>query len=556
MTAFDMILEGTGAWFIGLTSGHPVLLFALFASGSILAGIGHYLWNTTPAKDVTQPIPEADNSLQLNAFLDSIPFPASVSDATGSITSNDAFRLLQDTLVNAAPNERHLVNVDGQDSWFTVSESTVDGTSLRFALPADDLVHAEQSLKRLMETLSTTFAHLPVGLAVFDADKTLNLFNPALCELLGLDPTWLAMRPTIASFLENLRDSRHLPEKKNFLEWRRLLTKMEAAAANKDYSGEWNLSNGQVLRVQGQAHSQGAVAFLFEDITAEIQVSRLRHSETALNQAVLDQISDAIVVLDAAGSTGFTNARFDAVYPVDTTSPLQGFSILDLGQSLPETPEVGAFLKRLRGFVSQDGNRTAWTQVLPAPANTLAKIFPLPEGSTFVSFSPIENAAGNDVLSTLFQFTDTMITTFNESNSMSDPLNLNGLTDFLKNRGISLNLDGFSTEAAMRSAPVKTRRILWYLVLAASNVCRDEGHISLTTNESGRSVRISCLIEESDILTVQNNHLSLGLLRQLVDQAGGGADWVFDNTARPLTVSCVLPVAPEENITGYLASNA
>jgi hypothetical protein len=38
--------------------------------------------------------------------------------------------------------------------------------------------------------MTETFAHLNVGLAIFDRNQTLALFNPALVDMWQADPAW------------------------------------------------------------------------------------------------------------------------------------------------------------------------------------------------------------------------------------------------------------------------------------------------------------------------------------------------------------------------------
>ena len=61
------------------------------------------------------------------------------------------------------------------------------------------------ALRRFVETLTETFAHIRIGLAIFDREQRLGLFNPAFAELMRLDPAWLAARPDLPSVLEQLR---------------------------------------------------------------------------------------------------------------------------------------------------------------------------------------------------------------------------------------------------------------------------------------------------------------------------------------------------------------
>ena len=163
------------------------------------------------------------------------------------------------------------------------------GETLGFALDADDLVAAEASLRRFVETLTETFAHLPIGLAVFDKNRRLGLFNPALTDLVKIDAVWLAGRPSLRDFLERLRETRQMPEQKDFASFRRKLGELEEGAREGTYEENWQLPSGKIFRVTGRPHPQGALAFLFEDISTSIMLERKYRSELELSQATLDR---------------------------------------------------------------------------------------------------------------------------------------------------------------------------------------------------------------------------------------------------------------------------
>ena len=69
---------------------------------------------------------------------------------------------------------------------------------------------------KVIQTLSATFAQLMVGIAVFDKNNELSLFNPALSQHLGLRPEWLLQQPNLLSFMDRLRDTQVLPEPKDY----------------------------------------------------------------------------------------------------------------------------------------------------------------------------------------------------------------------------------------------------------------------------------------------------------------------------------------------------
>ena len=69
-------------------------------------------------------------------------------------------------------------------------------------------------------SLTKLFAEVPLGLAVFDKDHSLILFNPALCGLTNQSQSHLCSKPTLLSFLDSLGDSRIFPESLGFSAWR------------------------------------------------------------------------------------------------------------------------------------------------------------------------------------------------------------------------------------------------------------------------------------------------------------------------------------------------
>ena len=202
-----------------------------------------------------------------------------------------------------------------------------------------------------------------------------------MTELLGLEAAWLARRPTIAAVLEKLRENRHLPDHKDFLEWRRLLVNLQATSKSNDYSDIWTLPSGSSLQVTGQAHSEGAVTFLFEDITAQIAVERRHFAETALNQAVVDQILDPMVVINPAGSIISANKAFEELFNFQDTGAVCDATISSLAHDFPVADE---FWSRLQNFVSQSINREGWTLPISLDAARTADVHPMPDGSTLV----------------------------------------------------------------------------------------------------------------------------------------------------------------------------
>ena len=110
-------------------------------------------------------------------------------------------------------------------------------------MPADNTVKAETALREFVQTLTKTFAHLPIGLAIFDRQRQLALFNPALIDLTTLGPEFLSSRPTLFSFLDNLREARMIPEPRDYPTWRQTMTELEKAASQGHYEEDLDPSD-------------------------------------------------------------------------------------------------------------------------------------------------------------------------------------------------------------------------------------------------------------------------------------------------------------------------
>jgi PAS domain-containing protein len=293
---------------------------------------------------------------------------------------------------------------DDEPHWFELCETPgPSGETLGFALEADDLVAAEASLRRFVETLTETFAHLPIGLAVFDKNRRLGLFNPALTDLVKIDAVWLAGRPSLRDFLERLRETRQMPEQKDFAAWRRKLGELEEGARDGTYEEHWQLPSGKIFRVTGRPHPQGALAFLFEDISTAIQLERRYRSELELSQATLDRLSEAVAVFDASGMLVFVNSAFEALWDLDPMQRLAGPGVAELTALWAERCGPSPVWARLAEFATAAEARTSWTATVETRAGGRLAVLvaPLPDASALVVFREEAPAAAPGALDAL-----------------------------------------------------------------------------------------------------------------------------------------------------------
>lgn len=273
--------------------------------------------------------------------------------------------------------------------WFdAVAKPAGDGVMV-FALPSDALVQAEASLREFTQTLTKTFAHLPIGLAIFDRQRQLALFNPALHDLTGLPPDFLIARPTLFDFLDRLRDRQMIPEPKDYPSWRRRIADIEKAASTGAYEETWSLSGGQTYRVLGRPHPDGAMALLFEDISTEISRTRRYRADLELGQSVIDAMDEAVAVFSSAGLLVLSNAAYAGLWghdPAEWVGADAGVSALaahwrSLTAPSPLWAEVEEFAVGL-------GSRSAWGGEARLNDGRLivCRFVPLSGGATMMAF--------------------------------------------------------------------------------------------------------------------------------------------------------------------------
>jgi PAS domain-containing protein len=204
-----------------------------------------------------------------------------------------------------------------KDVWFDVFVRPISGGNVSYALPADATVHAEGTLAAFKQTLTNTFAELSTGLAVFDHNRKLQLFNPALAKLIDMPLDFLLKRPSLFAMLDGMRDKNMLPEPKDYKSWRHQMVDIELMSVRGDYRETWYLPNGKTFRVVGRPYPNGAMALMVDDITDQIVRDRLSRSELDMALAVLNKVDEAVIVFSAVGQPVFANARYQALWGHD-----------------------------------------------------------------------------------------------------------------------------------------------------------------------------------------------------------------------------------------------
>jgi PAS domain-containing protein len=306
-------------------------------------------------------------------------------------------RLFERTASNqGATGQRQKLHFpDGRTAWFDLISVSGDSERKLYALPADSAVQAETTLRDFMQTLTKTFAHLPIGLAIFDNKRNLQLFNPALLDLTGLAPDFLSMRPSLLSVLDAMRERKMVPEPKDYGSWRRQIVDFERAAAAGVYEETWNLPGGQTYRVIGRPHPNGALALMLEDISNEITRTRRFHADLELGQSVIDSMDEAVAVFSPSGMLVMTNAAYSRLWAHNPVETLGEGGIAVLSKHWRSKSATSPIWAEAEDFVATMGDRENWQGSARLLDGRLiaCRFTPLAGGATLIGFKIVTAAS-------------------------------------------------------------------------------------------------------------------------------------------------------------------
>ena len=297
-------------------------------------------------------------------------------------------RLFDPAVSAAGRSSRTKLQMPSGPEWFDLVRLPAGDHALCYAMAANTAVQAETTLRDFMQTLTKTFADLPIGLAIFDRARVLQLFNPALADLTALPPDFLISRPTLSSVLDAMRARAMIPEPKDYRSWRKQLTKLEEEASMGLFEETWSLPGGQTYRVIGRPHPNGALAFMFEDISSEMMRTRLYRADLELGQSVIDAVDEGVAVFSLGGQLVMSNLAYAQLWNHDPAVLLSDARIGTLCSWWRDHSAPTMMWDDAVDFVGMLGDRSAWEgEVRLFDGRLLTCRFrPLAGGATLVTF--------------------------------------------------------------------------------------------------------------------------------------------------------------------------
>lgn len=269
-------------------------------------------------------------------------------------------RLFDQPVTPATRLPRLKLQMPSGAEWYDLVRMPQGEETLCYALAADKAVQAETALREFMQTLTKTFADLPIGLAIFDRARSLQMFNPALADLTTLAPEMLIARPSLNAFLDAMRAKAMIPEPRDYRSWRKQLARLEEEASMGLFEETWSLPGGQTYRVIGRPHPNGALAFMFEDISHEMSRTRRYRADLELGQSVIDAVEDAVAVFSQGGQLVMSNHAYAQLWQHDPQVLLSEASISTLCAWWRDHAAPTLLWDDATDYVTSAGDRAPW----------------------------------------------------------------------------------------------------------------------------------------------------------------------------------------------------
>ncbi len=335
---------------------------------------------------------------------------------------------------------RHVV-VGGQRRAFDIYAVPMGDGVASFAVDVTDVDETKRLLQKHIDTHEETLHRLPVAVAIFGPDQRLKFSNKAYAKLWDLEERWLATHPSDGEILERLRETRRLPEQRDFAPWKKERLALYTSVID-EREEHWHLPRGSTLRVTCQPHPFGGLIFIYDDVTNQMALERSLNQLSSVQRTTIDHLTEALAVFGTDGRLKLFNKAFAEYWKIDPKTLNEQPRFADVFQLcrrvLPDEGHWSMLTTLVTGAASE---RRVSVERLKRTDDTLLNFAaaPLPDGSLLLSYRDVTDTAMREqALEERNKLKSDFIS--NVSYQFRTPLNsIMGFADLLK-QGIAGNL--------------------------------------------------------------------------------------------------------------------
>lgn len=283
--------------------------------------------------------------------------------------------------------------IDGRRRAFRFTVKPLEGGGAGvFSADVTEVEDVRETLKNHVAAHDETLNHIADGVAIFSASRRLSFHNTAFADLWGLEPAWLAERPTHGEVLDRLRQRRRLPETVDYARWKAAeLARYEDLGPQADEL--WDLPDGRTLKLVRQPHPLGGMLLLYSDITGELRLKAQYNALIQVQQATLDKLNDAVAVFGSDGRLRLHNEAFETFWNVTPLALQAAGDFEGVVELCVRRLHDLSFWRELKGRVADpDPQMRAPTSGEVRTSDGRIVVYqsrPLPDGATLIAFADV-----------------------------------------------------------------------------------------------------------------------------------------------------------------------
>jgi signal transduction histidine kinase len=277
-----------------------------------------------------------------------------------------------------------------------------------YAIDVEDREQARADLARFVHAQRDMLDRLSAGVAQFARDRSLIFSNQHFARIFSLRAELLVDRPEFNRLFDAMREAGHLPEVRDYPEWRRDHERWftEALGAEEE---DWLLPGGRHLRVVAQPLPDGGLLLIFEDRTEQLRLASARDTLLRVRTATFDNLFEAIGVFASDGRLHLWNNRFRELWEFEEEQlvdhPRIDSLTRQIGRKLKDPTHAALVRELVRSATVERKQRTGRVAFTDGREFEFAAV-PLPDGNAL--FTMLDVTASRTVEAALRERTQAL----------------------------------------------------------------------------------------------------------------------------------------------------
>jgi signal transduction histidine kinase len=291
---------------------------------------------------------------------------------------------------HALDSKRYAV-IAGQRRALALTHAPLSEGVVGTAIDVTELSNTEARLQQHIDAHADTLDKLATAVAIFDRDRRLSFYNGAFVRLWNLPDSWLDLHPTDEEILDRLRETRKLPEQRDYQAWKRQRLSLYEQALRYIPEDLWYLPGGKTLRVVAQPHPFGGLTYLYEDVTEKLALESSYNTLIKVQSATLDTLSEAVAVFGPDARLKLHNAAFARLWELEPGILQSEPHVQKIAEACSARFGDPTMWQNLVLSIAAGAERNRnWGQIERSDGTVLALAFaPLPDGATLITFADV-----------------------------------------------------------------------------------------------------------------------------------------------------------------------